>query len=174
MTTIQPQFGSSWHVVQTHINAEAKAVINLGRQGFDVYLPRYLKRRSHARKIDTVARPLFPRYLFVAIDLATQRWRAIQSTLGVSHLVCWNGRPASVEGCVIGALKAREDENGFITLVRRHAFSPGDKVRIIEGAFIDSLALVEGVSDRERVAVLLDLLGRKVRVTVAADLIAAA
>ena len=48
--------------------------------------------------------------------------------------------------------------------VRRH-------VRIVEVAFIDGLALVEGV---KRVAVLLDLLGRKVRVLVGADLIAAA
>ena len=75
---------------------------------------------------------------------------------------------------VINALKAREDESGFVKLARRSAFSPGDKVRIIEGAFIDSLALVEGVSDHERVAILLDLLGRKVRVLVGADLIAAA
>jgi transcriptional antiterminator RfaH len=166
--------GSSWYVVQTHVNAEAKAAANLGRQGFAVYVPRYLKRRSHARKIDVVARPLFPRYLFVAIDLATQRWRAIQSTLGISHLVCLNGRPTPVGDSVIEALQEREDENGFIKLARRPAFLPGDKVRIVEGAFIDSLALVEGVSDHERVAVLLDLLGRKVRVLVGADLIAAA
>jgi transcriptional antiterminator RfaH len=163
-----------WYVVQTHVNAEAKAVDNLGRQGFAVYLPQYLKRRSHARKVDMVARPLFPRYLFVAIDLVTQRWRSIQSTLGVSHLVCWSEKPASVEQGVINALKAREDESGFIKLARRAVFSPGDKVRVVEGAFIDSLALVEGVTDHERVAILLDLLGRKVRVHVGADLIAAA
>jgi transcriptional antiterminator RfaH len=168
------EHGSRWYVVQTHVNAEAKASANLDRQGFAVYLPRYLKRRSHARKVDTVARALFPRYLFVAIDLATQRWRAIQSTLGVSHLIGWGGQPASVEDGVINALKAREDERGFVKLARRSAFSPGDKVRIVEGAFIDNLALVEGVSDHERVAVLLDLLGRKVRVFVGADLIAAA
>lgn len=168
------EHSSRWYVVQTHVNAEAKAAANLDRQGFAVYLPRYLKRRSHARKVDTVARALFPRYLFVAIDLATQRWRAIQSTLGVSNLVCWSGQPASVEDGVINALKAREDDGGFVKLVRRSDFSPGDKVRIVEGAFIDNLALVEGVSDHERVAVLLDLLGRKVRVLVGADLIAAA
>ena len=33
------------------------------------YLPRYLKRRRHARRVDIVAAPLFPRYLFVAIDM---------------------------------------------------------------------------------------------------------
>ena len=165
---------SRWYVVQTHINSEAKAASNLVRQGFGVYFPRYLKRRSHARKVDTVARPLFPRYLFVAIDLATQRWRSIQSTIGVSHLVSWRDSPASVSDDVVGALKQREDEAGFVRLERRVNFSPGDTVRLLEGAFTDSLALVEGINDRERVAILLDFLGRKVRVLVGADLIAAA
>ena len=79
-----------------------------------------------------------------------------------------------MEDVVINTLKAREDEGGFIKLARRSVFLPGDEVRVVEGAFVDSLALVEGVSGHERVAVLLDLLGRKVRVLVGADLIAAA
>ncbi|MBC9877533.1 transcriptional activator RfaH [Bradyrhizobium sp. INPA01-394B] len=165
---------SRWYVVQTHVNAEAKAAANLGRQGFSTYLPRYLKRRSHARKVETVARPLFPRYLFVAIDLAAQRWRSIQSTLGVSHLLCVGDKPIQVEEDVIAALRAREDNVGFIRLAKRPDFSPGDQVRIVQGAFVDSLALVDDVSDHHRVAVLLNLMGRKVRVFVGAELIAAA
>ena len=35
-------------------------------------------------------------------------------------------------------------------------------------------SLFEGVADRERVAILLDLLGRKVRVTLDADIVTAA
>ena len=77
----------AWYVVQTQVNAEAKAARNLMRQGFEIYLPRYLKRRSHARKIEKVAAPLFPRYLFVCVDMEKQRWRSIQSTFGVSRLV---------------------------------------------------------------------------------------
>lgn len=166
--------GSGWFVVQTHVNGEAKAASNLKRQGFTIYLPRYLKRRSHARKIETVARPLFPRYLFVSVDLAAQRWRSIQSTLGVSHLVSRGGKPAALEETVINSMKAREDKSGFIKLDHRADFLPGDKVRVIEGAFIDNLALVEGVNERDRVAILLDILGRQVRVLLGADLIAAA
>src|SRR5438105_2502003 len=30
-----------WYVAQTHIHAESKAAFHLGRQNFDVYLPRY-------------------------------------------------------------------------------------------------------------------------------------
>ena len=63
--------GARWYVVQTQVNGEAKAAQNLLRQGYEIYLPRYLKRRRHARKMDFTAKPLFPRYMFVAIDIAT-------------------------------------------------------------------------------------------------------
>jgi transcriptional antiterminator RfaH len=166
--------GPRWYVVQTQVNGEVKAAQNLLRQGYDIYLPRYLKRRRHARKVDSVPRPLFPRYMFVAIDMATQRWRSIQSTFGVSRLVCNGDDPAAVPNGVVGALKVREDDSGFVKLDQRPRFAPGDKVRILVGVFAENLGLFDGMADRDRVAILLDLLGRKVRVTLDADCVAAA
>jgi transcriptional antiterminator RfaH len=165
---------SRWYVVQTRPRAEVKAAAQLARQGFDIYLPRYLKRRRHARRIDTVVAPLFPRYMFVAVDMAVQRWRAIQSTIGVSHLVCHGDSPTAVTASIIDGLKAREDDSGFVRLERRPQFAPGDKIRVLDGVFSACLGLFEGVADRERVAILLDLLGRKVRVTLDADIVTAA
>jgi len=165
---------SNWYVVQTHPNAEAKAASHLERQGFSVYLPRYLKRRRHARKIQTVQAALFPRYLFVNIDLQSQRWRSIQSTIGVSRLVTNGDAPAAVPAPIISALKDREDECGFIAMAQGPSFSPGDKIRILGGAFAEAFGLFEGTSDRDRVAILLDLLGRKVRIMLGADMVAAA
>ena len=153
-----------WYVVQTHAHAEGKAAAHLARQGFDAYLPRYLKRRRHARRIETVAAPLFPRYLFVTVDMETQRWRSIHSTFGVSRLVCNGDEPAPVPPAVVAALQAREDAGGLVQLERRPRFAPGERVRIVDGVFADTLGLFEGMADRERVAILLDLLGRKVRV----------
>jgi transcriptional antiterminator RfaH len=164
----------AWYVVQTHVNAEAKAARNLLRQGFEIYLPRYLKRRSHARKIEKVPVPLFPRYMFVWIDIATQRWRSVQSTFGVSHLVLNGSDPAPLAQQVIGCLRAREDANGYVQLEQRPKFALGAKVRVLAGVFADNLALFDGMADRDRVAVLLDLLGRKVRVTLDADMVAVA
>lgn len=162
---------SRWYVVRTQINAEAKAARNLLRQGFDVYLPHYLKQRSHARKIEKVPSPLFPRYMFVQIDMATQRWRSIQSTFGVSHLVLNGSDPARVALEVINSLKAREDNGGYVKLDQRPKFALGDKVRVLAGVFADNLGLFDGMTDRDRVAILLDLLGRKVRVSLEADLV---
>jgi transcriptional antiterminator RfaH len=163
-----------WYVVQTQANAENKAVAHLGRQGFATYLPRYLRRRQHARRVDLVAAPLFPRYLFVEIDMTAQRWRSIYSTVGVSRLVSNGDCPAPVPEQVVSLLKSRENVSGFVQLDHRPKFRVGDKVRILEGAFFDCLGIYDGMPDRDRVAVLLDLLGRKVRVQVDAEGVAAA
>jgi transcriptional antiterminator RfaH len=163
-----------WYVVQTQVNGEAKAAQNLLHQGYEIYLPRYLKRRRHARKVDFTAKPLFPRYMFVAIDMATQRWRSIQSTFGVSRLVCNGDDPAPLPEGVVHALRAREDDKGFIRLDKRPAFAPGDKVRVLAGAFMDSAGLFNGLADHDRVSILLDMLGRKVRVLLDADMVTAA
>ncbi|KRR18508.1 transcription termination/antitermination protein NusG [Bradyrhizobium retamae] len=164
----------TWYAVQTQVNAEAKAARNLVRQGFEIYLPRYLKRRSHARKVEKVAAPLFPRYLFVRIDLGTQRWRSVQSTFGVSRLVCNGPDPAPVSQEVLSTLKSREDESGYIKLDQLPKLALGQKVRVLAGVFAENLGLFDGLADRDRVAILLDLLGRKVRVSIEADMVVAA
>ncbi len=161
-----------WFVVQTQPNSERRATEHLVRQGFDVYLPRYLKRRSHARKVEMVAAALFPRYLFVAFDPGVQRWRSIHSTLGVAQLICHGDRPVAIDSKIIADLRGREDERGLVRLER--IFRAGEKIRVVGGAFSDRLGVFEGMSDSERVAVLLDLLGRKVRVVMNIDVIEAA
>ena len=105
-----------WYVAQTQPHGESKAVAHLARQGFEVYLPRYLKRRRHARKIETVSAPLFPRYVFIMIDMAAQRWRSINSTTGISRLVCNGEAPAVVADGVVEGLRRREDAAGLVRL----------------------------------------------------------
>jgi transcriptional antiterminator RfaH len=172
MTEVMTQ--SSWHVVQVHVHAEAKAQMHLARQGFETYLPRYLKRRRHARRTDMVAAPLYPSYLFVTFNPLIHRWRSIHSTVGVARLVCTGNVPAAIDGAIISGLKSRENAQGFIQLARRPQFTAGDKVRVREGVFTDCLGLFEGMGDRERVAILLDLLGRKVRVVLDEEFVVAA
>jgi transcriptional antiterminator RfaH len=147
--------------------------MNLERQNFPTYLPRYLKHRRHARRVEIIPAPLFPRYLFVAIDIASQRWRCIQSTFGVAQFICNGDMPSPVSGAIVDELRRREDEKGFVRLPRR-SFARGEKVRIVKGVFSPCLGLFEGMTDNERVTVLLDLLGRKVRVIMDVDAIAAA
>jgi transcriptional antiterminator RfaH len=112
--------------------------------------------------------------LFVAVDLTAQRWRSIYSTVGVTRLVCNGEEPSAVPDGVVESLRGREDVNGFIKLDFRPPFQAGDKIRVLDGAFTSCLGLFEGMADRDRIAILLDLLGRKVRVVLDATLVAAA
>lgn len=163
-----------WHVVQTQPNAEARALANLRRQGYEAYLPRFRKWRRHARKAQVVAAPLFPRYLFVRLDAARERWRAVLSTFGVSTLICRGGMPAPVPEGIVEAIMAREDSQEFVDLTRQAAFKPGDAVRVVAGPFADCIAQFQGLSASERVVLLLDILGRKLRIEVGRDSVTAA
>ena len=164
-----------WYAAYTQPRNEALAMEHLARQGFDVYCPRYQKRRSHAGRIDLVTAPLFPRYVFVAIDSAAQRWHAINSTVGVSSLVTAGGTPCAVTSKVISELKRREDPRGFLSLEPAFArLAPGTPVRVTAGAFEACRGLFEALKDEDRVAILLDLLGRKVRVVIEMSTVEAA
>lgn len=163
-----------WYVVHTQPQFETRAELNLRRQGFVVYLPRFLRSRRHARKTEMVARPLFPRYLFVSLDLARDRWRSIQGTFGVSNLVLAGDRPAPVPDEVVELIRSREGENGMVTLGLPAGVGPGSRVRLIDGIFEDAKGVLERVADDRRVAILLELLGREVRVFVPASSIGTA
>ena len=162
---------STWYAVHTHPQAEGRAAFHLTRQGYGVYLPRYLKRRSHARKVDHVPAPLFPRYLFVNIDESAGRWRSINSTVGVSHLVCQGTRPMEVPGEIIASIREQENETGIVSLNPTKALRPGDKVLVNAGPFDQRVGLFEELSDNQRVTLLLGLMGQQVRVQLNAELV---
>ena len=155
-----------WYVAYTQPQRERQAFEHLKRQGFEAYLPCYRKLRRHARRRELVRAPLFPRYLFVAVDVAAQRWRAINGTRGVCHLVCDGIRPAPVPDGIIERLRVREDDEGCVSLASLALFDPGASVHVIGGVFAGHRGIYERMTDGERVVVLLDLLGRKVEVVV--------
>lgn len=152
-----------WYVAQTQMRGEQRAQVNLERQGFHTYLPRYRRERRHARRRDVVRAPLFPGYIFVRLDLETAPWRSINGTFGVSRLVCHGERPAALPRGVVEEIAARESNDGLIVLKPR-PFRRGEALRIMTGALADCLGFFERMADGDRVILLLDLLGRKVRV----------
>ena len=157
---------TTWCAVQTHVRSEDKAAFHLRRQGYTVFLPKHLKRRKHARRIDWVPAPLFPRYLFVAIDPETTPWWAIGSTVGVSDLICFGARPARVPEDVITEIKARQDDEGLVKTHSGCGFKAGERIRIVNGPLSDLEGLFDSLTEMNRVTVLLELLGRQVKVRV--------
>ncbi len=165
-TPLLPVAAPHCHVVQTRHLSVARAAKALEAQGFAVFLPRRLKRRSHARKVTWVPAPLFSGYLLLSSDSAKQRWRSVNGRQGLARLVSGYNSPTPIESGVVKELMARRSGNGYIALPQRPVFDPGASVRIAHGSFENAMGLFEDFTDQDRVAALLELLGRKVRVVI--------
>ncbi|WP_420723394.1 transcription termination/antitermination protein NusG [Hwanghaeella sp. LZ110] len=158
-----------WFVIYSRSSQERIAEGNLQAQGFETYLPRLACRKTQARRSLVVTVPMFPRYFFVRADLDASRWRSIYGTFGVATVVSFGDRPAAVPDAVIEELRMREDSDGIIRLPKEVAFNAGDQVQITDGPLSDVAAMVAAKSDRDRVFVLMSILGQQVKVRVGND-----
>ena len=82
----------------------------------------------------------------------------------VIHLVCHGEHPAPVPEGIIESLRAHEDEKGLHTPASLMVLDPGARLRIVGGALNDYVGIYERMTADERVILLLDLLGREVKV----------
>ena len=165
---------NTWSVVFSKPRQEAIAKYNLERQGFMVYLPMLRRsKRLRGRWVDAVE-PLFPRYLFVALEFGVQDLSPIRSTLGVIDLVRFGLEPATVPQGVVESLMAAEDPAAACHLGRSEPFRKGDRVTIAAGPFAGVEAIFEESTGKGRVSLLLDLLGQANRVQVDKNLVLSA
>jgi transcriptional antiterminator RfaH len=160
---------SFWAAAQLQPQRDGLALHFLRQAGFETYAPRLRERRAVAGRPVVRTPLLFPGYLFVLIEL---QWHTARWAPGVVRLVTNGVGPAAVPDGVITALKARE-RDGLIELPRPPKFRSGDRVRVRYGPLIDLVGLYAGMKPRQRVEVLLAILGGQ-RVTLAADAVEAA
>ena len=153
-----------WYVASTHTKAESRALWHLGNQGYHAYLPRYRKRRTHARRTEMVSAPLFPGYIFIDVDIGVTRWHPIRSTIGVRDLIRHGNDPVPVPKGVVEDIIDRESEDGLVVAPSLPPFADGEAVTVTAGPFLDQVGFFECESDNERVIILLEMLGRRIRV----------
>jgi transcriptional antiterminator RfaH len=105
--------------------------------------------------------------LFIVLDLAHHQWRSVNGTFGVSRLVMRGDLPHPVPRGVIEALIAAADTHGILQLAGK--LQLGAPVRLMAGPFAEQLAILDELDDTGRVRVLLDILGRRVAISTAAN-----
>ena len=161
--------GERWYVVRTLAQRERHAVQQLTNQGYRAFLPLHLKNRRHARRVETVSAPLFPRYLFTILDRTWDRWRSINGTLGVERLLMCGGEPQPVPHGLVENLMLTADEDGTVHF--DYALHHGQIVKVAAGPFADLVGRLERLDDKGRVSVLLELMGGPVRVALPQSLV---
>ena len=158
-----------WFAVHTLPHKENSAELHLKNQSFITFLPRIRKTMRHARRFYSKLVPLFPRYLFVALDPERDQWCSINGTYGVARLVMQHNRPLPVPPGVVESLLVLADDNGCVHLERSKDLHPGQKVLIETGPLASHIAVIEHLDGKGRVALLLELMGQKARVYARAD-----
>lgn len=154
-----------WYVVQTKPRKEREAEENLQYQGFHTYLPWLQRVQQKGPKWTKVMEPLFPRYLFIHMDMQQESVAPIRSTRGVSQLIKFGQHIQAVEPEVIDFLKAREDKDSGCYIGEEKPLAKGDKVEIREGPFQGLVGIYQQTPGEGRAIILLNYLGQQNRVT---------
>jgi transcriptional antiterminator RfaH len=158
-----------WIVINTNPHRERLVLANLRHQALNTYCPMIRKRRSHARRIEEVLRPLFPGYLFVQANADLKRWHPLQSTHGVRAVVRTGDDPSFIADAFIAGLRMRE-VNGAI--VRPPSpYQVGQAVRIAGGPFDGFIATILDLDEKDRMLVLLDVLHRGIKIRLNGEMV---
>lgn len=139
----------------------------LEEQGYEVFLPmltQWEKARAGWTKRQQV---MFPRYSFVRCGRPEQSIGPIRSTPGVSGLVSFGGIPATLDDATLAAIRSLTERQAAAVDEKVHPFHAGDSVEIAAGPLKGLSGIVSAIA-KERVVVMLSLLGREKAVAVPA------
>ena len=156
-----------WYLIQFKPNSNRLAERNLYRQGFETFLPMQKITRRKAFHFVSDLKPLFPGYMFVSVNADLAPWRTINSTIGVSKLVSFEGKPKQLPLLLISGLMLRCDASG--TLLPPKSLNEGDSVEMLTGPFANFIATVDTIDPEQRIWVLMDFMGQKTRLQVTTD-----
>ncbi|HWP59688.1 MAG TPA: transcription termination/antitermination NusG family protein [Candidatus Acidoferrales bacterium] len=159
--------GLRWYTVQTKPRQERQVEKHLRDLNVETFLPWIRVRRRVGTRHRWVLEPLFPSYLFCRLDLVLAG-KAARYSPGVKDFVRFGSQIPEISESAIGELKERCPDG--VARVGAPPLKKGQPVIIREGP----LSGLEAVFDRElagkeRIAVLLEFLGRQTRAVVPAE-----
>ena len=157
-----------WYVVQTQPRKERLAERHLLNQGFETFCPARKRARRVGTRVCITFDAFFPNYLFVVLDIERERWRSVNGTVGVISILCFGSSPAALPTPLphglVERLRAVCGKNGELN--SEDLLVPGDRVRIVGGAFDRLCGVLEKAADTERATILLEILSRETRVEI--------
>ena len=152
--------GTLWFCLKSQPKHEHIAAAHLRQtSAVAVFLPRIRFKRATRQGTVWVTEALFPGYLFARFDWQASL-RVVQHSRGVRGVVHFGERWPAIPEEIIRELQQAVGEAGLRTIPEQ--FLPGDEVEITEGAMRGLRAVVARIlPGRERIAVLMEFLGRQ-------------
>jgi transcriptional antiterminator RfaH len=148
----------SWYVVQTKPRQEFRALEQLQNQCYSCFLPTLQVKKIHRGKVSAVVEPLFSRYLFIQLDTAVSNWAPLRSTRGVSKLVAFGERFATLADAAVERLRNAPQ------ITALSLFASGEKVEITGGPFAGIEGIYQMADGEARAMVLIELISQPQKV----------
>lgn len=153
-----------WFVARTKRGCEIEAKTHLQRQFYEVYLP-FFRACSREKGLPLYTlKPWFPGYLFFRLSDEEQSFRAVCYTRGVADVVSFGQEYARVDDDIIEGLRQIEKVQRASSHSEK-SFACQQKVVVDAGPLRHHNAIVS-TCGKERVVVLLEFFGRKVKAEV--------
>ncbi len=161
-----------WYVVQVFSSQEKKVKRTLEEhldlKGMSEYIKQILLPTENVSEVKSgqqhiVEKRLWPGYILIQMEMTDDAWLYVKYTNGVIDFL-GGGKPVPLTDTEIDEiLKDLEDKKQTIT--HKHKFEMGDRVKIVEGVFVNFIGTVTEVfHDKGRLSVMVSIFGRDTRV----------
>ncbi len=172
---LTPQEGRQWYVIHTYSGYENKVKANLEHRIqsmdvkdriFQVVIPTEEEIEIRDGQRRTVQRKRFPGYVLVDMlelqegdEASNKAWYVVRNTPGVTGFVGSGNKPVPLDqGEVKQILRQMKTEEPRVKVT----FCVGEKVRIIDGPFVDFTGVVDEINmEKGKVKVLVSMFGRE-------------
>ncbi len=161
-----------WYVVQVISNQEKKVKKaledNREAQGMTELVGEVLVPTENVAEVKggqqkVSEKKLWPGYILVKLNLTDDSWMYIKNTNGIIDFLGGPKPEALSQSEVDEILKDLEEKKKGV--VQKHNITAGDKVKIVDGVFVNFIGTVTEVfHDKGRLSVLVSIFGRETRV----------
>jgi transcriptional antiterminator NusG len=166
--TAAPPDDRQWYVIHTYSGYENKVRTNLehriesmGVQDkiFQIVIPTEEEVEIKDGQRRTVQKKVFPGYVLVEMLLLDDSWYVVRNTPGVTGFVGSGNKPTPLQDSEVKAiLKQMKMETPKVKV----SFSKGERVKVVDGPFVDFLGVVDEINpERGKVRVLVSMFGRE-------------
>jgi transcriptional antiterminator RfaH len=152
----------SWYLAYCRPKEEERAKLHLRNQGIDSYYPLVLTRKIVRGKITEKIEPLFPRYLFVHMNIEEFSPLKVRSTRGIQHIIGHGAKWDEVPTELVLQLMRDEDSDESREIVSKLP-KHGQKVIITNGSFKGLQAIYQEPDGNQRAFLLLSLMNSETR-----------
>ncbi len=161
--------GKQWYVVHTYSGFENKVaeairqrakIFGQEEQISQVVIPteEVVEVRKGQKRI--TAQKFFPGYVLVEMEMTDDSWHLVKSTPKVTGFVGSGTRPTPIPREEVDEI-LRQMEAGAEKPKPKSIFQKGDKVRVIEGPFVNFTGMIEDMNpERGKLKVMVAIFGR--------------